>query len=771
MRSLWTVLPLTALTLSFHIPAVSAENPLVVFVDEGRAVSNAGLAKAYKLKEADVRHVQYDRPEVRDSIWPTNTQSFTTFQSRLAGTLRDAGGRSVIIVSDELAAIVTTLALNGGTYRDSLYSSETRVDPLRTAARIAEFMTIEAPWQTFSKPNRMITPNLERPSTVQHWTNLGGPENPPLPNAENLRAWRPNLNVLEEVLDTESSGRQVAELIARAKADVTSDDMIRAAWEAGVNASGQSSDHKPPNPSQPPAPTANAATPNSSSGGGRPNFNDLPLTGSAGAGTLTPPRREPLAVQVGTDRQVLAANDSAQVSAAVSGGVKPYQYSWFLDGNLRPSRTDSVVNAKLSTPGDHEIRVEVTDSADPPQSVNAAVMLTVRTLELDLGADREEMATDESAKVTVRVVGGTPPYSYSWSLDGVPKPARTGPTVTAKLTTPGDHEVKVSVSDSSQPPLTVDGAITLRVTDAIEIGLSADRTELKPGEDIRVSADVSGGVKPYSYEWLVDGVLYPDLASSSMVKRLEKAGTRTITLHVTDSSQPAPREASASLMAEVAQAQAQTQLRFDLPTDDDDVGLPRGPGDGDTPSFEGLNVQAANPPAAPPAPPAIHHQRGPDGNWLPTDPTTGLPVQPQQNTPPRAGTGTVPRASEPIPKHDPYATWVMKQVVVYRDTATGKLVTRVYFTDDFFCEKDKCPDVNAALAEFAKGQFQSRIGSTAYGLFNDPLECIPERIFGKPTNTFSSKAAVVLQDYYAYVAGPLTGLPEAENFLKTVPCR
>ena len=398
------------------------------------------------------------------------------------------------------------------------------------------------------------------------------------------------------------------------------------------------------------------------------------------------------------------------VSAEATGGVEPYKYAWYLDGRARPGQTESSVHARLGEPGDHEVRVEVTDSADPPATANAAITLTVNTLEVHLGADHDEMASGGKSRVTAEVRGGAPPYTYAWELDGKAKPARADPSVTATLTTAGGHEVKVEVTDSGEPPVTGTASIVLKVYEALDLSLSADHTRIKEGGTVRASAKVTGGIKPYKYYWSVDGNAAPG-EGSSLTATFRKPGEHSIGLRVTDASQSLKQEAKSAVLIEVEEAPLPPPEHFQRIVD----AMPSG-----------------EPPGSDPPPPAL---------------------------PPDTGAVHV----------DEWGWWVMKIVEVAEDQQTGSQFAHVYYgssnCNKKYCAEDFGRDVGVSKTGYC--------GHDIRILASGAVQCDPSEYFGPAPETdydHSRDEACILRSGTTIVAGPFKNRTEADDSIRGMSC-
>ncbi len=147
---------------------------------------------------------------------------------------------------------------------------------------------------------------------------------------------------------------------------------------------------------------------------------------------------------------------STTLSLTVEGGLPPYLYELTLDGRMLFATTTPQPNLTLTLPlgalsvGDHTFSVAVTDQEDttvrtPNQTIEVnpdpqITLFTTNTTNLTLGG---------SALVQVRVVGGTPPYTYTWYLNGEELPASNTSTMVFNPSKAGDYQLYVEIRDSA----------------------------------------------------------------------------------------------------------------------------------------------------------------------------------------------------------------------------------------------------------------------------------------------------------------------------------
>lgn len=217
---------------------------------------------------------------------------------------------------------------------------------------------------------------------------------------------------------------------------------------------------------------------------------------------------------------------TGQLTANVTGGVAPYSYSWthvgtgsaVLQGSAtNASATFTVAVGQAQTVND-SWKVTVTDrfgtvaSASSTTAVHVPALLSSST-----SATRTLTATVNSKGVASgtllgSVSGGVTPYSAVWKrVSGnrsvISDPTAINPTLTATLAL-GETVVEnwqATFSDSANHSITKTVEVTYTYPgQPIEIAFSTTGfgRQLDPGTfSAQVSANVTGGVPPFSYHW------------------------------------------------------------------------------------------------------------------------------------------------------------------------------------------------------------------------------------------------------------------------------
>ena len=184
--------------------------------------------------------------------------------------------------------------------------------------------------------------------------------------------------------------------------------------------------------------------------------------------------------------------DNGKVKAYVTGGTKPYQYTW-----TGFSDTDSTIenlspgNYFLSVKDDHNCPVSKTANVTEPSNELTAFISKSIDAKCNIVCNGE-------AEVTV--TGGTPPYSYKWNNSSLT-------TALISNLCKGDYEVKILDGRNCA------ASIETTISDSVQFNINiADSTILCPGKSLFVDAENPGS----AYEWYKSGSLFSNNQSLTL---------------------------------------------------------------------------------------------------------------------------------------------------------------------------------------------------------------------------------------------------------------
>ena len=227
-------------------------------------------------------------------------------------------------------------------------------------------------------------------------------------------------------------------------------------------------------------------------------------------------------------------------SFTATGGVMPYTFSiasGTLPAGLSISAATGVVSGTPTTPGTSNFTVQVQDSANA--TATAAASITVISPLSLLGGRQPDGVVGVAYSTSLVASGGVTPYSWSVIAGSLPAGLSILPTTGAIAGVPtavGTSHFTVQVKDSLGATATAGASITINSPLAITNSLPNGTV----GVAYNATINASGGTTPYACS-IAAGALPAGLSlgGCTVSGTPTTAGTSTVTVKVTDSSNPA----------------------------------------------------------------------------------------------------------------------------------------------------------------------------------------------------------------------------------------
>jgi len=193
--------------------------------------------------------------------------------------------------------------------------------------------------------------------------------------------------------------------------------------------------------------------------------------------SVVPPNGPMLEIVV-TDASCFGASDGT-ADLTIDGGVGPFTYVWDFAGAITEDLTDLPAgNYSVVVTDNDGCEYSATTSIEEPEVISIN------------GNATDETCNSSNGTITISVAGGTGPYSYLWTPSGS---TDQNPDDLAAM----DHTVLVTDANGC----TGTEIITVDAPNALTGGLTPSNISCDSGSDGTITANISGGVAPYSYLW------------------------------------------------------------------------------------------------------------------------------------------------------------------------------------------------------------------------------------------------------------------------------
>ena len=239
-------------------------------------------------------------------------------------------------------------------------------------------------------------------------------------------------------------------------------------------------------------------------------------------------------ISVSSNRNPSDAGQSIDFSTSVSGGTGSYtSYSYILyDGTSTSdsqlaSGSSSSFSYTFSSSGSYLLKYSVTDSngytatSSLTQNVNTDPSVTIESSQNPTDSGR-------TVEFTSSVSGGTPGYSYSWSVDGNTYNTQD---INVSFSSSGSYSVQLTVTDAAG--YSVSQSLTEAVNSDPTVSASSNVSSADVNYPIEFSSTPSGGTGSYSYSWTFNGQQIS--TSQDFSYSFASSGSYTLTVTITDS--------------------------------------------------------------------------------------------------------------------------------------------------------------------------------------------------------------------------------------------
>ncbi len=230
----------------------------------------------------------------------------------------------------------------------------------------------------------------------------------------------------------------------------------------------------------------------------------------------------------------VVSHGTTVLNVQASGGTAPYGYTYTgLPTGCSTHNSTSISCSPVST-GRFNVTVRVTDARGNSNTSVTPVIVVAGTPGLAVSSftvSPTSVAKGTPVTFSASVTGGKTPYSFAYT--GLPPPCLSTNTAALGCTpgAPGNYTIVLTVTDSAgttvkaQANLNVTGTVT-----PLSASLSANTTATKPGAPVEFTADVTGGVGPFTYAWSVNGANDSAAPSGNTVWNWTPTTTGTYTM-------------------------------------------------------------------------------------------------------------------------------------------------------------------------------------------------------------------------------------------------
>lgn len=187
------------------------------------------------------------------------------------------------------------------------------------------------------------------------------------------------------------------------------------------------------------------------------------------------------------------------VQVVPNGGVNNYDYQWFdLSGSIPGATGDILTNLCVGT-----YSVEITDLNGCTELISSVTVTEPASFDVSTIVNDANCFGDCDGTADITVLGGTAPYSFTWSLaPGVGDGTANGSQMCAGSYT-------VLIEDAVGCDTTIQ--ITIASPPQLIFNALVNQITCNGDDDAEITINPSGGSLPYQYNWLPNGETSPSI--------------------------------------------------------------------------------------------------------------------------------------------------------------------------------------------------------------------------------------------------------------------
>lgn len=248
----------------------------------------------------------------------------------------------------------------------------------------------------------------------------------------------------------------------------------------------------------------------------------------------------PIATLTATASASTSTTDIGQqvsFTSSVTGGVAPYRYQWYLNGNPISGATSSGYNFVPSSTGTFNIYVNVQDSSSiQAKSVSLSIEVPPQPT-ATISASTTTINVGQQVQFSASASAGVAPYTYQWYVNDNPVSGATYSHYTLTPDSQGSSKVYVKVTDSLNSQ-TQSNSVTITVNGQMEASASGTpltSSMMVSNDRAILTVSMTGGSGSFTFDWYLNGEKVDSSSSSSYTYTFKNMGQQTMQAKVTDS--------------------------------------------------------------------------------------------------------------------------------------------------------------------------------------------------------------------------------------------
>jgi len=208
-----------------------------------------------------------------------------------------------------------------------------------------------------------------------------------------------------------------------------------------------------------------------------------------------------VSVTVGPATATLAANQTMQFTATVTGGSGNTAVTWNVNPNVGSVSSTGLYTAPASITTQQTVTVTATSVADGTKTASAAVAL-LAPVNVTLSPSSATLAANQTQQFTATVTGGSGNTAVTWSVSPSVGSVSSAGLYTAPASINAQQTVTVTATSVADGTKTASAAVTLLAP--VNVTLSPATTTLAANQTQQFTATVTGGSGITALTWSVN---------------------------------------------------------------------------------------------------------------------------------------------------------------------------------------------------------------------------------------------------------------------------
>jgi peptidoglycan/xylan/chitin deacetylase (PgdA/CDA1 family) len=225
---------------------------------------------------------------------------------------------------------------------------------------------------------------------------------------------------------------------------------------------------------------------------------------------------------------------SQTFSSSISGLNQIISYQWYLNSSAVSGATTPNWTFRPSSTGNFIVYLNVTDNLGHQVQSNIVTNIVVYSQpSVSVNPSVVNLTSVMSQTFVSTVLGGNPPYTYQWYLNGTALSAATNANYMFAPTLTGIYNFYVNVTDNAAITVSSNNS-TVKVVPPTNVAITPTQLILYTGQPQTFNSTVVEGTMPYAYQWVLNDSAISGANSENWLFIPQSTGAYKVYLNVTD---------------------------------------------------------------------------------------------------------------------------------------------------------------------------------------------------------------------------------------------